>query len=227
MPQIRTWASRPTNNKPEIKGKATMAESDISKLEDTMLHTKALEMKDILDNNPTIIDPLYVPVARKTSFYLNIVNFEAVIEMPEQMIDERATATKAMKENITLAMQFRKDTFQDTAKRFRESAPEFFTGWKQTMKIDSNPTTKYSCIGNIKNNVGSAPIPGVTCFIVDLDKKVKSGEKGNFIFKSLPAGEYTIIFTKFGFDPIQKTIAVNDGERTEISIKMIAKVFPD
>lgn len=234
MPAIRTWASRPATNRPDIKGMATMAESDIPLLEDTILHTKALEMKDILDNNASIIAPLYVPTARQTSFYLNITNFEAVIEMPEQMIDERAAATSAMKENITLAMKFRKDTFLDTTKHFRELNPTFFSEWKQTMKIDGNPTTKYSLIGNIDEDFteptgtkGTRAIANAKCFIPDLDKTVKSGEKGHFIFKSLPAGEYTVIFTKYGFEPVTKTIAINDGERTEISIKMIAKIFPE
>jgi hypothetical protein len=226
MPAIATWASRPAINRPDIKGMVTMAESDIPLLEDTMLHTKALAIKDILDANPTITDPLYVPLPRKTAFYLNITNFAAVIQMPEQMIDERAAATAAMQENIRLAMKFRKDTFLTTTKHFRELNPTFFSEWKQTMKIDGNPSTKLSFIGNIKKQAGGDPIANVTCYIPDLDKKVKSGEKGNFIFKSLPAGEYTVIFTKYGFEPVTKTVAINTGERTEVEIKMTEKIFP-
>jgi hypothetical protein len=226
MPHICTWASRPANNKPDIKGKATIAESTLTVLPDTMLLSRALAIKEILDDNAGIIDPLYVPSSRQASFYQNITNFEAVIQMPRQMIDERAAATKAMYETLNLAMKFRKGIFLDTTKRFRESAADFFSGFKQSMKIDNNPTIKYSCIGNIQKD-DQTPISAVTCYIVELNKKAKTGPKGNFIFKSLPAGEYTIIFTKYGFEPVTKTVAINTGERTEIEIKMVEKVFPE
>jgi len=114
-------------------------------------------------------------------------------------------------------------------KRKRESDPDFFKGFKQSMKIDNNPTHKRSVQGNISEDAtdGSKAIANVRCFIPALDKSAKSGEKGNFIFKSLPAGEYTIIFTKYGYEPVTKTISVNDGERTDLKIKMVPKVFPE
>jgi hypothetical protein len=228
MPNIRTWASRPAINNPAVKGQATMAESDIMRLEDTILLAKAKEMLQLIDDNPTIVDPDYVPAARKLLFTQHIADFETVVQMPETMIDQRAQATQAMLTALNQAIKVRKDTFLDAIKRKRESEPDFFQGFKQTMKIDNNPTHKLSVQGNISEETaeGSKPVANVRCFIVALNKSVKSGEKGNFQFKSLPAGEYVIIFTKYGYEPLTKTIAVNDGERTELSITMVPKVFP-
>jgi hypothetical protein len=226
MPNIRTWASRPAINKPDVKGKATMNESDIMLLADSMLLSKAKEMKKLLEDNPAIIAPDYVPVARKALFDQHIIDFEAVVEMPETMIDQRATATKAMVAAIANGVKVRKDTFLDAIKRKRETAPALYNGFKQSMKIDNNPSRKLSVQGNITNDTDGTAIPNVTIFIAALDKIAKSGEKGNFQFKNLPAGEYVVIFTKYGFEPVTKTIAVNDGERTELKIKMVPKVFP-
>lgn len=227
MPAIRTWASRPAINRPDIKGQATMPESAIPLLADTVLLDKAKAMKKLIEDNPTIIDPLYVPLARKALFDQHILDYEAVVEMPETMIDERAVATQNMIAGITEAVKFRKDIMLDTVKRLRETKPEFFQGFKQSMKIDNNPSGTLSVQGNISNEQDNTALSNVTCYIPALDKKAKSGEKGNFRFKSLPAGEYTIIFTKFGFEPQTKTIAVNDGERTELTVKLVPKVFPE
>jgi hypothetical protein len=149
--------------------------------------------------------------------------------MPETMIDARATATTAMLDALGQGIKLRKDTFLDAIKRKRETDPDFFNGFKQSMKIDNNPTHKLSVKGNIfeETTEGSKAVANVRCFIPALNKSAKSGEKGNFIFKSLPAGEYTVIFTKFGYETVTKTIVVNDGERTDLSIKMIPKVFPE
>jgi len=233
MPSIRTWASRPAINKPDVKQKASMAESDIAKLEDTILLSKAKEMKKLIEDNPTIIDPLYVPLARKTLFDQHIVDYEAVVEMPEFMIDQRAVATKNMVDGIAAAMKFRKDTFLDTVKRLRETKPDFFKDFKQSMKVDNNPSRKLSVKGIIivggdsQAPLYGKPLANAVLFIPALNKKVKSGEKGIFVLKSIPAGEYTVVFTKFGYEAVTRTIVVNDGERTELSIQMIPKAFPE
>jgi hypothetical protein len=232
MPSIRTWAAE--NNKSGVKGAATMAESDIAKLSDTLLLAKAKDIKKLIEDNPGVIDPDYVPAARKTAYDANIVAYEDVIEMPETLIAQRAEATQAMNIAIDNGVKLRKDTFLDAIKRKREAEPDFFKGFKQAMKINNNPTHKLSFIGHILRDgaddgtgtKGSRAIANVRCFIPALNKFVLSGEKGNFLFKSLPAGEYQVVFTKFGYEPITATIAVNDHERTEINIIMKPKVFP-
>ena len=47
MGRIQTWASRPNINNPGIKAAATMTESQLSKLEDTLLLSKAETIKQI------------------------------------------------------------------------------------------------------------------------------------------------------------------------------------
>jgi len=232
MPSIRTWAA--DNNKSGVKGAATMSESDIAKLADTLLLAKAKDMKKLIEDNAGIIDPDYVPNARKTAFDANILAYEAVIEMPETLIAQRAEATQAMNIAIDDGVKLRKDTFLDAIKRKREDEPDFFKGFKQSMKINSNPTHKLSFIGNIFEAIpddgtgtkGNHAIANVRCFIPALNKVAISGEKGNFLFKSLPAGEYQVVFTKFGYEPLTMTIAVNDNERTAVAVKMTKKVFP-
>ncbi|MEO5572180.1 MAG: carboxypeptidase-like regulatory domain-containing protein [Bacteroidia bacterium] len=221
MPAIQSWANQPANNRPDIKAAATIAESLLPLLEDTILLSKAKAMAQILTDNPTIVDPQFVPAARQTSFLINITKYEDVIQMPETKIDERATHTSLMVDGIKDALKFRKDPFLIDVKLFRESNPDFFLGFKQSMKIDNNPTSKLALKGLISDETTGIFIPNVSILVANLDKTAKSGKKGNYLIKSLPPGQYTVLFTKFGYQPLQKTIFINAGERTDLNIKLI------
>jgi hypothetical protein len=229
LPNIRTWASRLSVNKPDVKAKASKSESDILKLADTLLLSYAQGIKELIEANPAVIDPDYVTTGRKTLFDQHILDYEGVLEMPKQMIDLRARATKDMIADIKEAVKQRKDTFLDTVKRKREDEPDWVKDFRQSMKIDANPIHKLPFIGKTieddPQTRGGRAIANVFIFFPALDKSAKSGEKGNFLFKSLPAGEHTAIFTKFGYEPVTKIIVINDNERSEIEIKMVKKIF--
>jgi len=219
MPRIQTWASPTNNNRPDVKAAATMPESLLPRLQDTILLDKAKSIQQLMADNPTIV-PGFVTALRQTSFGQNITNYEGVVEMPETKIDERAAATTLMVTGVKDAMKFRKDLLLTDAKFFRETEPNFFLGFKQSMKVDDNPSSKLSFKGDVKEEGTDLPVPNVTILIADLAVTKKTGEKGNFIFKSLPAGQYTVVFMKFGYETLQKTVFINAGERTDLSVKL-------
>jgi len=218
-PRIQTWASPANNNNPGVDAAAAFAESSLQKLKDTDLLTKAQNIDKMMTDFPTIV-PTFVTAARRGTFQTNITNYGNVIEMPEDKIDERATATSAMKTGIKDTMAFRKKELVRDAKLFRETNPDFFSGFKQTMKIDQNPVRHLALNGDITDEKTGETIAHVTCLIAELGLIKKSAEKGNFQFKSLAPGQYTILFTKFGYEPVQQVIFINAGERTELHIKM-------
>jgi hypothetical protein len=48
----------------------------------------------------------------------------------------------------------------------------------------------------------------------------KTAEKGGFNIKSLPAGIYTVTIKKNGFADQITTIAVSDGEMSELNVQL-------
>jgi len=218
-PRIETWASPANNNNPAVAAAAKMTESEIHDMKDTELLIKAQNIDALITANPTIV-PAFVTLLRRTAFQGRITAYAGVIEMPEDKIDERATAHAAAVEGIRLAVEFRKTELARDVKVFRESNPDFFNSFNQTMKIDGNPTQHFAVNGDAKDFVTGEAIPNVTVLIAELGLTVKTGPKGNFQFKTVPAGQYTIVFSKFGFETVQQTLYVNTGERTEVHIRI-------
>jgi hypothetical protein len=220
MPAIQSWANQPANNRPDIKSAATIAESKLPLLQDTILLSTAQAMAGILADNATIVDPQFVPALRQASFLQNIINYDAVVQMPETKIAERATANSLLGDGIKNALKYRKDPWLIDTKHFRESDSDFFLGFKASMKINNNPTSKLSLKGLITDETTGVFIPNVSILVANIDKTAKSGKKGNYLIKSLPPGQYTVLFTKFGYQPLQKTIYINAGERTDLNITL-------
>src|SRR5205085_915451 len=119
------------------------------RLGDTILLSKAGTIKTIIDEtvaNPGIV-PAFITLIEKNGFYQHILDYAGVYQLPEDKIDERAVATKLMQDGIKDALNFRKDLLLPDAKFWIQSNSEFFKGFKQTMKIDNNPTRKFSFKG--------------------------------------------------------------------------------
>jgi len=218
-PRIETWASPSNNNNPAVAAAAKMSESDLHEMKDSDLLIKAQSIDALITANPTIV-PAFITLLRRTAFTGKITAYAGVVEMPEDKIDERATAHAAAVEGIRDTVEFRKTELARDVKVFRESNPDFFNSFNQTMKIDGNPTQHFAVNGDAKDFTTGEAIPNVTVLIAQLGLIVKTGPKGNFQFKTVPAGQYTIVFSKFGFETVQQTLYVNAGERTEVHARM-------
>jgi len=218
-PRIETWASPANNNNPAVAAAAKMNESELHLMKDSELLIKAQSIIQLITDNPTIV-PAFVTALRRTAFQTAITAYGGVVEMPEDKIDERAAAHTAAVEGIRLAVDFRKTELARDVKVFRESEPAFFNSFNQTMKIDQNPTQHLAVNGDAKDFTTGDAIPNVTVLIAELGLTTKTGPKGNFQFKTVPAGQYTIVFSKFGFETVQQTLYVNAGERTEVHARM-------
>lgn len=80
--------------------------------------------------------------------------------------------------------------------------------------------------GTVWDNSLSAPIGGVRVAIIEALLTTTSDEDGNFIFKSVPPGSYTVSFYKSGYDRfIKSDVVVVPGEvrdiRADIDLEII------
>jgi hypothetical protein len=48
----------------------------------------------------------------------------------------------------------------------------------------------------------------------------KTAEKGGFNIKSIPAGMYNVTISKNGYKNLVETVAVSDGEQTELNVQL-------
>lgn len=76
--------------------------------------------------------------------------------------------------------------------------------------------------GSIRGSVTDAdfevPLVNAKVLVVELNREVRSTEQGNFLFTELPAGRYTIVFSKSGYSSKAQTdVVVFAGQQTEVN----------
>jgi iron complex outermembrane receptor protein len=77
--------------------------------------------------------------------------------------------------------------------------------------------------GSIKGTVMTSdnkPAASVTIFITGLKKSLVSDDDGQFIFRNIPAGNYTIEVSLVGYETLRETVKVNAGKITEVSLQL-------
>ena len=67
------------------------------------------------------------------------------------------------------------------------------------------PVPEQTITGTVKDSKGNA-LEGASVTLVQLKKMTATDEKGNFIFKEIPAGFYTLEITMIGFDKLSNEI---------------------
>ena len=116
------------------------------------------------------------------------------------------------------------------------SQPNFYNGYKNVRKVVVMGVGSLAVKGLVTDAMSGEPIKGATLSFaldggVSLAKAKsstaqtesivkKTADKGGFNIKSLPSGMYTVTIKKVGFADQVATVAVADGELTEINIQL-------
>ena len=116
----------------------------------------------------------------------------------------------------------------------RISQPDFYAGYKNARKIVETGTGSLAVKGLVTDALTGEPVKGATLlFALDggngaaktakgaMEEMVKkTAEKGGFNIKSLPTGMYRVTIKKVGYADQVATVAVADGELTEVNIQL-------
>ncbi len=92
------------------------------------------------------------------------------------------------------------------------------------------PTAAFSQTGAIEGTVYSRdtdePLASAEVYIIELDKRIKTGENGKFSFNEIPAGKYTLSISVPNSESTEKTtIVVEEGKTLTPNIYVNAAVY--
>lgn len=73
--------------------------------------------------------------------------------------------------------------------------------------------------GQVKTKNSSTALEGAVIKIEELNRRAVAGSDGTFRFNNVPAGEYTIVVSYIGAEPMMQTVTVTDGDnRLEFAV---------
>merc|ERR1711916_140484 len=65
--------------------------------------------------------------------------------------------------------------------------------------------------GNIQQTDSTTVLPGVSVYLEKTNIGTSSNGNGNYIISKVPAGDYTLIVSSIGYNPIRKEITVENN----------------
>lgn len=217
-----------TNNLTLAK-EVQFAESKLKRVADTAVKDYAQIVYDRAQPIVASLAAYGITAATQTAFLTAINNYNASIGRPRAGATEKSQFTKQLATLFKTA-----DTAlanMDTAVEIvRLTQPNFYNGYKTARKIVETGNGKLSVKGLVVEASSGAAIKGAKLAFV-LDGKAvkaanaqavvkKTADKGRFNLKNLPAGLYNVTISKNGYQEQVVTIAVSDGERSELNVQL-------
>lgn len=220
-----------TNNSVLLR-EIKISESELKRLADTDLKTKAQEIYDRAQTNIASLASYGITAATQTAL-LNAINaFVVAIPKPRLGIDERKQATQQLVVLFkTLDMAW--DNIDAAIEIVRVSQSNFYNGYRTARKIIDTSSNSLSLKIKATNAITGEPEANVTISITPAsqslklaasngkDKIVKKTAKGGGAnVKNAPDGMYNFTATKPGFKDLAGMVTIVNGESTVLEIKI-------
>lgn len=223
-----------TNNQ-LLMNEIKYTESELRKIADTSLRDAAQGIYDRAQANLTALVPYGVTAATQTALQSAITAFLTSIPKPRLGIADKKETT-AQLANLFKQADAALENIDTLVEIVRLSQPAFYKGYKGVRKIIDTGSGSLAIKIQVVDSDTGEPIKGVNVCLalnnsmlrangngapVVINKK--TAEKGGCNIKSAVNGMYSAKAVKQGFHDSDTEIAVNDGETTELIIKLKRK----
>lgn len=197
------------------------SESALNKLPDTIviivttiIYNHAKEHLADLDHygiTETILDEL-----KKA-----IDNYDAAIPKPRTGIVIKKGATLNLKQLFTATDALLKNHIDILVGIVKDTYPEYYINYFDSRKIIKPARHPFSVRCLVVDEMEN-PIADVVALVKETGNSFKTKGKGQFYIKSIAQGSYHFIFSKEGYISQTSSVAVTNGERTDIKVTLVA-----
>lgn len=221
-----------TNNS-ALLSEVNISEGKFKNFADTELRDYAQIIYSRAQTNITALAAYGITAATQTAFAAAIKTYSDSLALPRVSETTKAQATKQLELAFKTADTALKN-MDIAVEIIRLSQPNYYKGYKSVRKIVSNGNRSLAVKGLVTDAMSGEPLKGVTLSFsmegnnglakaarVATEKVIKkTAEKGGFNIKSLPSGMYSVTIKKVGYADKVETVAVADGELTELKIQL-------
>lgn len=220
-----------TNNN-TLAQEVKISEGKLKLVADTAVRDYAQIAYDRAQTNIASLAAYNITAANQTAMLSAINAYNASLGKPGASRTEGGLTTKQLKA-LFKAADTALANMDAAVEIVRLTQPNFYAGYQKARKIIYTGTGSLAVRALVTDASTGEPIKGVTVSFTmngaaakardasakpDLVKK--TAEKGGFNIKSLPAGIYNITIKKNGYADQTTTIAVSDGELTELNVQL-------
>jgi hypothetical protein len=209
-----------------------ISESKLRQVADTAVKDYAQIAYDRAQANIASLAQYGITAATQTVLLSAINAYNASIGKPGVSRTESGQTTKQLKALFDTA-NAALNNMDAAVEIVRLTQPNFYSSYHKARKVIYNGAGSLAVQTMVTDAVTGEPIKGVTVsFTLDgaasktkaanakPDMVKKTADKGGCKIKTLPTGIYTVTFKKVGYADLITSIAVADGDKSELNIQL-------
>jgi len=201
------------------------SKSELNRAADADLKNMTQCIYDRAHEHIASLDAYSITDGMLTTLLATINSFnEAIPTVREGATTKKLYTTQL--ENLYKATDDAIDSIDRIVEIVRLSQPDFYTGYQNSRLVINTAGGSVALKGVVADATSLEPLKGVTITITPSNGTEgetivkRTAEKGGFMVKSIPEGTYNVTITKNGYKDQVVTVAVTDGEMSDLNIEL-------
>jgi hypothetical protein len=153
-----------------------------------------------------------------------INSFKDAVPKPRTAIGKRKTRKEILVQLFRELDEILNDRMDALMGKFRTTHPEFYRTYFNLREIKDTSTTATQLKGVITDSSTGAPVKGATIEVVELARTAKTGSTGEYFFKPIQFGKFTVKITAEGYQPFENDeIEIKMGDIRHLDVRLLVK----
>jgi hypothetical protein len=158
-----------------------------------------------------------------SSLQTAISNFNEAAPKPRTEIGRRKTRKEMIVQLFKELDEILNERMDALMGKFRTSHPEFYQTYFNLREVKDTSTTATQLKGVITDSSTGAPIKGATIEVVELAKTAKTDSTGEYFFKPIQFGKFTVKITADGYQPFENDeIEIKMGDIRHLDVSLVS-----
>ena len=205
-----------------LKSDVNFSNSKLLLMREDMLVQTAQNIHDLGTANAAALKDYGVTAAKSAELQTAIDAFKISMLKPRTAKDQKATLTVNRDELFAQMDDILINQMDFLVKNFEQTHPDFVRKYRQARKIKDPATVKTQLKGVVTTKSEGLPIKGASITIVELGLSTKTRANGEYHFKPIDQGEFTIKANATGFQDFEKDeVRITKGEVNKLDILLI------
>lgn len=205
-----------------LKAEVDYSHSKFLLLREDQLVSISQNIHDIGITNLPALKDYGITDAKLTELQAAIDAFKASIPKPRAAKGQKITMTGNLEELFAQTDDILINQMDALLSNFETAHPNFVKDYRVARRIKDPATTATQLKGKITNKSDGKPVKDATITVVELALTTKSNSAGNYKFKPIDYGEYTIKVTATGFQDYEvdeTRVLLGDANVLDVGLK--------
>lgn len=215
------YAYAASNKNETLKAEVNYTRSKFLQMREDQLVSVSQNIHALGTDNKDALRDFGVADANLSNLQTAINAFKDSLPKPRLAKGQKVTMTAAAEETLAQLDEILTNQMDFLIEGFKSSNSNFVNLYREARKIKDPATTTTQLKGTVTNKADNTPIKDATITVVELNISTKTNSSGEYSFKPIEIGEFTIKVTANGFQDYEiNEFKVKLGEVNKLNLHL-------